>query len=136
VVRVPRWQMSQPEQRTLNSQSPKPRNVSVHGPRTAIWICRTFAALSMPCRPNSGKHVCSSQLLAGFSYEEAAAIVGCAIGTIISRAHRARWKLMEMLEMNAPRKLDPIMPSAVNLWRRDEEELGSRNPGPIRLIEA
>jgi RNA polymerase sigma-70 factor, ECF subfamily len=31
---------------------------------------------------------------AGFSYEEAAAIVGCAIGTIISRAHHARCKLM------------------------------------------
>jgi RNA polymerase sigma-70 factor, ECF subfamily len=44
---------------------------------------------------------------AGFSYEEAAAIVGCAIGTIKSRAHHARWKLMEVLEMDAPRKCGP-----------------------------
>ena len=44
---------------------------------------------------------------AGFSYEEAAAIVGCAIGTIKSRVHRARWKLMEVLEMDAPRKFGP-----------------------------
>jgi len=41
---------------------------------------------------------------AGFSCEEAAAIVGCAIGTIKSRVHRARCKLMEVLEMDAPRK--------------------------------
>jgi RNA polymerase sigma-70 factor, ECF subfamily len=53
---------------------------------------------------------------AGFSYEEAAAIVGCAIGTIKSRVHRARCKLMEVLEMGArPKNLDPITPSAVNL---------------------
>ena len=74
---------------------------------------------------------------AGFSYEEAAAIVGCAIGTIKSRVHRARWKLMEVLEMDAPRKFGPDhAPSAVNLWRMDEEELATRNPGPLRLIEA
>jgi RNA polymerase sigma-70 factor, ECF subfamily len=40
---------------------------------------------------------------AGFSYDEAAKIVGCAIGTIKSRVHRARCKLMEVLGVNTAR---------------------------------
>jgi RNA polymerase sigma-70 factor (ECF subfamily) len=35
----------------------------------------------------------------GFSYEEAAEICGCAVGTIKSRVNRARRKLAEMLEI-------------------------------------
>jgi RNA polymerase sigma-70 factor (ECF subfamily) len=38
----------------------------------------------------------------GFSYEEAAAICGCAVGTIKSRVARAREMLMQMLEGSAP----------------------------------
>jgi RNA polymerase sigma-70 factor (ECF subfamily) len=36
---------------------------------------------------------------AGFSYEEAAEISGCAVGTIKSRVNRARNRLGEMLEL-------------------------------------
>jgi len=36
--------------------------------------------------------------VSGFSYEEAAAICGCAVGTIKSRVARARETLLEMLE--------------------------------------
>ena len=36
----------------------------------------------------------------GFSYEEAAQMCGCAIGTIKSRANRARGRLIEMLGMD------------------------------------
>ena len=36
---------------------------------------------------------------AGFSYEEAAEISGCAVGTIKSRVNRARNRLVEMLEL-------------------------------------
>jgi RNA polymerase sigma-70 factor (ECF subfamily) len=36
---------------------------------------------------------------AGFSYEEAAKISGCAVGTIKSRVNRARNRLGEMLEL-------------------------------------
>lgn len=38
----------------------------------------------------------------GFSYEEAAAICGCAVGTIKSRVARARETLMQMLEGHLP----------------------------------
>jgi RNA polymerase sigma-70 factor (ECF subfamily) len=38
----------------------------------------------------------------GFSYEEAAAICGCAVGTIKSRVARARETLLEMLDGRQP----------------------------------
>ncbi len=37
----------------------------------------------------------------GFSYEEAAEICGCAVGTIKSRVNRARQKLMEILSLSS-----------------------------------
>lgn len=39
---------------------------------------------------------------AGFSYEEAATICGCAVGTIKSRVNRARGRLTQMLEGECP----------------------------------
>jgi len=36
----------------------------------------------------------------GFSYEDAAAMCGCAVGTIKSRANRGRRKLAELLQLN------------------------------------
>jgi RNA polymerase sigma-70 factor (ECF subfamily) len=44
---------------------------------------------------------------AGFSYEEAASVSGCAVGTIKSRVNRARTKLTEMLGVNTPREFGP-----------------------------
>ncbi|HEY5101173.1 MAG TPA: sigma-70 family RNA polymerase sigma factor, partial [Steroidobacteraceae bacterium] len=43
----------------------------------------------------------------GLSYEEAAAICGCAVGTIKSRVARAREMLVEMLDGRAPRGPQP-----------------------------
>ncbi len=43
----------------------------------------------------------------GFSYEEAAAVTGVAIGTIKSRVSRARTKLMEELEVNGESAYGP-----------------------------
>jgi len=43
---------------------------------------------------------------AGFSYEEAASVSGCAVGTIKSRVNRARVKLTELLDV-APREFGP-----------------------------
>jgi len=40
----------------------------------------------------------------GLSYEEAAGICGCAVGTIKSRVARARQMLVEMLDGRAPRR--------------------------------
>ena len=43
----------------------------------------------------------------GFSYEEAAEICECAVGTIKSRVNRARTRLAEMLDMNDDGELGP-----------------------------
>ena len=43
----------------------------------------------------------------GFSYEEAAEVSGCAVGTIKSRVSRARMKLVEMLGMESTSDLGP-----------------------------
>jgi RNA polymerase sigma-70 factor (ECF subfamily) len=43
----------------------------------------------------------------GFSYEEAAGICGCAVGTIKSRVNRARNRLQEMLEISGPGDFGP-----------------------------
>jgi RNA polymerase sigma-70 factor, ECF subfamily len=40
----------------------------------------------------------------GFSYEDAAAMCGCAVGTIKSRANRGRRKLAELLQLRAARR--------------------------------
>jgi RNA polymerase sigma-70 factor, ECF subfamily len=47
----------------------------------------------------------------GFSYEDAAEISGCAVGTVKSRVNRARAKLGELMEMN-PADDDEKVPAA------------------------
>jgi RNA polymerase sigma-70 factor (ECF subfamily) len=44
---------------------------------------------------------------AGFSYEEAASVSGCAVGTIKSRVNRARTKLGELLGVTTAREFGP-----------------------------
>ena len=44
---------------------------------------------------------------AGFSYEEAAEICGCAVGTIKSRVNRARAKLSGVLSVSVPHEYGP-----------------------------
>jgi RNA polymerase sigma-70 factor (ECF subfamily) len=44
---------------------------------------------------------------AGFSYEEAASISGCAVGTIKSRVNRARNKLAQLLGVATSREFGP-----------------------------
>jgi RNA polymerase sigma-70 factor (ECF subfamily) len=46
---------------------------------------------------------------AGFSYEEAAEISGCAVGTIKSRVNRARNRLADMLGMDQVAEADSAM---------------------------
>ena len=43
----------------------------------------------------------------GFSYEEAAQICGCAVGTIKSRVNRARNRLAELLQVSAAEEYGP-----------------------------
>ncbi len=49
----------------------------------------------------------------GFSYEEAATISGCAVGTIKSRVNRARSRLSELLEMNPDTEFAPDAAASV-----------------------
>ena len=46
-------------------------------------------------------------LLVGFSYEEAAAICDCAVGTIKSRVNRARTRLSELLSIDSADEFGP-----------------------------
>ncbi|MGO9389039.1 sigma-70 family RNA polymerase sigma factor [Rhodoblastus sp.] len=57
----------------------------------------------------------------GFSYEEAAEICGCAVGTIKSRVNRARRRLMEMLSLNSAEEFgpDPALSEAIERTRSD-----------------
>ncbi|MCZ2328892.1 RNA polymerase sigma factor [Bartonella sp. F02] len=48
----------------------------------------------------------------GFSYEDAAAICGCAVGTIKSRVSRARHRLQELLQVNGESDYGPDSYSA------------------------
>jgi RNA polymerase sigma-70 factor (ECF subfamily) len=50
----------------------------------------------------------------GFSYEEAAEICGCAVGTIKSRVNRARRRLMSLLSLSSVEDFgpDPALPDA------------------------
>jgi RNA polymerase sigma-70 factor, ECF subfamily len=54
---------------------------------------------------------------AGFSYEEAASISGCAVGTIKSRVNRARVKLTELLCVTTPREFGPDAPTEAIVTR-------------------
>jgi RNA polymerase sigma-70 factor, ECF subfamily len=57
----------------------------------------------------------------GASYDEAARICGCAVGTIKSRVHRARTRLAELLSINSPGDLseDPVGQSVIARAERD-----------------
>ncbi len=43
----------------------------------------------------------------GFSYEEAAEISGCAVGTVKSRVNRARARLAELMSIDSPDEIGP-----------------------------
>jgi len=53
---------------------------------------------------------CEALLLvgaSGFSYEEAAQICGCAVGTVKSRVNRARNRLAELMAIDGPDDFGP-----------------------------
>ena len=56
----------------------------------------------------------------GFSYEEAADICGCAVGTIKSRVNRARGRLAELLAIKETEdiKPSPVIPADILISRR------------------
>lgn len=54
----------------------------------------------------------------GFSYEEAAAICGVALGTIKSRVNRARRKLMQLMAVTSPNDFGPDFSGVSNATAR------------------
>lgn len=54
---------------------------------------------------------------AGLSYEEAASVCGCALGTIKSRVNRARAKLMRLMDVEEASDLITFEPAASALGR-------------------
>ena len=64
----------------------------------------------------------------GFSYEEAAKICGCAVGTIKSRVARARDTLMAILDGRAPLDARAAQGAA-----REDDELESETTAPARF---
>jgi len=56
----------------------------------------------------------------GFSYEDAAGICGCAVGTVKSRVNRARTKLAELLSDEPPNE------ARADAAEDDEPQSGSR----------
>jgi RNA polymerase sigma-70 factor (ECF subfamily) len=46
----------------------------------------------------------------GFSYEEAAATIGCAVGTVKSRVNRGRKRLAELLQLEDGASIIPADP--------------------------
>jgi RNA polymerase sigma-70 factor (ECF subfamily) len=61
----------------------------------------------------------------GFTYEEAAQICGCPVGTIRSRVNRARRRLAELLQPSAAEKAGPV---AVHVSRKAQTPLAHRPP--------
>ena len=78
---------------------------------TGIWRCRTSAPRSTRL-PDDQREALILVGAAGFSYEEAAEISGCAVGTIKSRVNRARNRLGEMLGMDETGDDEPGVKSA------------------------
>jgi len=83
----------------------------------AQFACTEYGELRRALDKLPGEMRDAIMLIAGSgaSYDEAARICGCAVGTIKSRVHRARTRLAEMLCINNPSDLseDPIGRSVV-----------------------
>ena len=71
------------------------------------WTCEDFRARSCEL-PDDQREALILVGAAGFSYEEAAEICGCAVGTIKSRVNRARNRLADMLGLDAEAEPEDI----------------------------
>ena len=69
---------------------------------------------------------------AGFSYEEAASVSGCAVGTIKSRVNRARRKLTELLERRGLRRVRAGLNDPSNRCQHGRQRADSL--GRLRLV--
>jgi RNA polymerase sigma-70 factor (ECF subfamily) len=65
---------------------------------------------ALSCLPDDQREALILVGAAGFSYEEAAEVSGCAVGTIKSRVNRARNRLADMLELAGEQGTDDNLP--------------------------
>ena len=89
----------------------------------AQFACTEYGELRRALDKLPGEMRDAIMLIAGSgaSYDEAARICGCAVGTIKSRVHRARTRLAELLSINDPTDLsqDAIGQSVVARAEQD-----------------
>jgi RNA polymerase sigma-70 factor, ECF subfamily len=89
----------------------------------AQFACPEYAELRRALDKLPGEMRDAIVLIAGSgaSYDEAARMCGCAVGTIKSRVHRARTRLAEMLSISNPSDFseDPIGQSVVARAEQD-----------------
>ena len=67
-------------------------------------VCLQEIKASLDQLPFENREALLMVTASGLTYEEAAASCGCAIGTIKSRVSRARVRLAEIMEYEAPRR--------------------------------
>ena len=77
----------------------------------ARWISRTSSGRWKCCRRDQREAIILVGA-SGFSYEEAAEICGCAVGTIKSRVNRARQRLQDILQVTGESDYGPDATSA------------------------
>jgi RNA polymerase sigma-70 factor, ECF subfamily len=80
--------------------------VSVHGSQSSHMDLVDFAK-ALELLPVEQKEALLLIGAEGFSYEEASAMCGCAVGTIKSRVNRARAKLAELLHVEGAKDYGP-----------------------------
>lgn len=77
---------------TLESRTPGPREEAIRGEERR----RIYEALEK--LPREEYEILSMRAVEGFSYEEMAKALGCALGTVMSRLYRARLHLRQQLK--------------------------------------
>ncbi len=86
-------------------------NLAVH-PAQYGKLDLTDFSKALDCLPDDQREAIVLIGASGFSYEEAAEICGCAVGTIKSRVSRARAKLQEILQIDGHSEYGPDADSA------------------------
>lgn len=86
-------------------------NMSVHPPQYGSLDLKDFKK-ALDSLPVDQKEAIILIGASGFSYEDAAQICGCAVGTIKSRVSRARTKLQTILDVNGESDYGPDTISA------------------------
>ncbi len=83
-----------------------PRRLKTHPEQTSHVEFKEFRT-ALAKLPEDQREALILVGASGFSYEEAAEICGCAVGTIKSRVNRARTRLAHLLNIDDPNDFGP-----------------------------